>query len=174
MVKRELNNRAGLLYHNSVLPSGPAPLSRGEQLMKRLTLSKTLVWAGIALIIATGLIHLIEAPENYEEAAYKGILFFLNAAGALVAAFGIYRGQRGWGWSLGGLIAAGSLVGYVVSRTIGLPGLEVDDEWFEPIGVASLAVEGLFLTVYAYVMYVHAALPTPTPSPSARSSLTSR
>lgn len=142
--------------------------------MNRLTLSKTLVWTGIALIVATGLIHLVEGPENYEEAAYKGILFFMNAAGALVAAVGIFRGQRSWGWSLGALIAAGSLIGYAASRTIGLPGLEVDDEWFEPIGVASLIVEGLYLVAYAYVMYVHASLPARAPNAGARTSLTSR
>jgi len=39
-----------------------------------------------------------------------------------------------------------------VSRTVGLPGLEVDDEWFEPMGVASLLVEGLFVLLYIYVM----------------------
>lgn len=120
--------------------------------MNRITLSKTMVWVGIILVLATGLIHLVEAPENYEEVAYKGILFFLNAAGALVAAIGIYRGQRSWGWSLGLLVTLGSLIGYVVSRTIGLPGLEVDDEWFEPLGVASVLVEGLYIVAYAYAI----------------------
>lgn len=120
--------------------------------MGKITLSKTLVWSGIILVLATGLIHLIEGPENYEEAAYKGILFFLNAAGAIVAAIGIYRGERLWGWSLGLVIAGGALVMYIISRTIGLPMIGVDDEWFEPMGVASLIVEGLFVILYAYVM----------------------
>ncbi|HNP70689.1 MAG TPA: hypothetical protein PLO33_01685 [Kouleothrix sp.] len=120
--------------------------------MRTIVLSRTLVWIGIALILATGLIHLVEAPENYEEAAYKGVLFFLNAAGALIAAAGIFRRQRSWGWSLGALIALGSIVGYAISRTIGLPGLEVDDEWLEPMGVASLLAEGLYLALYAYVL----------------------
>jgi uncharacterized membrane protein YfcA len=128
--------------------------------MNRITLSKTLVWVGIALVLATGLIHLIEAPENYEEVAYKGILFFLNAAGALIAAIGIYRGQRAWGWSLGLLVTVGSLIGYVISRTIGLPGVEVDDEWFEPLGVASLLVESLYVVIYAYAMTRPAQLAT--------------
>lgn len=120
--------------------------------MPKLNLSKALVWTGILLILATGLIHLVEAPENFEEIAYKGILFYLNAVGALVAAIGIYRGQRGWGWSLGGLIALGSIVGYVISRTLGLPMLEVEDDWLEPLGVASVVVETLFLAAYAYVL----------------------
>ena len=120
--------------------------------MNRITVSRGLVWAGIILVLATGLIHLIEGPENYEEAAYKGILFFLNAAGAIVAAIGIYRGEKLWGWSLGLLVTGGALLFYIASRTIGLPGLEAEDEWFEPMGLASMVVEALFVLVYGYVM----------------------
>ena len=46
------------------------------------------------------------------------------------------------------LVAAGAFVGYVVSRTIGLPGLGVDDAWFEPLGVLSLVAEALFVGLY--------------------------
>src|SRR5690349_11100292 len=120
--------------------------------MNRTNVSKTLVWIGIILVLATGLIHLIEGPENYEEAAYKGILFFLNAAGALIAAIGIYRGERLWGWTLGLVVTAGALILYIISRTVGLPTLEVDDEWFEPMGLASMIVEALYILLYAYVM----------------------
>lgn len=101
----------------------------------------------IALIIVTGLIHFVEGPDNLQEAAYKGILFFLNGGAALVAAVGIYRGSKTWGWGLGVLVAGGALVMYVVSRTVGLPGIGVDDEWLEPIGVLSLLVEGLFVAI---------------------------
>ena len=116
------------------------------------TLSRTRTWAGLVLVLATGLIHGVEGPAHYHEAAYQGRLFFLNAAGALVAVRGIYRGEKLWGWTLGVLISAGALTLYIVSHTIGLPGLEIDDEWFEPLGVASLLVEGLYVLVYASVM----------------------
>jgi hypothetical protein len=104
------------------------------------------------LVLATGLIHGVEGPAHYHEAAYQGLLFFLNAAGALVAARGISRGAKLWGWTLGVLISAGALMLYLISHTIGLPGLEIDEEWFEPLGVASLLVEGLYVLVYASVM----------------------
>lgn len=107
------------------------------------TRSSKLAWAGIASIIACGLIHLIEAPEELEEATYLGVLFLANFGGALAAAIGIYRGQA-WGWALGLLVAGGAFVGYVISRTIGLPGLPVE-EWLEPLGVLSLVVEALFV-----------------------------
>jgi len=132
--------------------------------MNRIAAPKTLVWIGIVLVLATGLIHLIEGPENYEEVAYKGILFFLNAVGALIAAIGIYRGEKRWGWSLGLLVTAGALIMYIMSRTVGMPGLEVDDEWFEPMGVASVVVEALYVVLYAYVMTRPAAEFTTAPS----------
>ena len=44
--------------------------------------SRALTWLGIALIIITGLIHLIEAPESFDDATYKGVLFVLNGLGA--------------------------------------------------------------------------------------------
>jgi hypothetical protein len=114
------------------------------------TMQKSMTWAGIALILATGLIHLLNAPDSFEEATYKGLLFVANGAGAAVAAFGIYRGVKSWGWGLGLLVAGGALVAYILSRTIGLPGLEAEpDAWFEPLGLASLIAEGLFIGVGA-------------------------
>jgi len=107
-----------------------------------------LMWAGIVLILSVGLIHVIDAPDSFEDAAYKGWLFYANGAGALVAAFGILR-CKPWGWNLGFVIAACSLIGYVVSRTLGLPLIPAEpDAWLEPLGVASLAAESLFVLLF--------------------------
>jgi len=106
--------------------------------------SAGLVGAGISLIVVVGLIHLIDAPEDLEEGSYLGYLFVANFLGALAAAAGIYRGRR-WGWVLGFLVAGGAFIGFVISRTAGLPGLPVEEEWLEPLGVLSLIVEALFV-----------------------------
>lgn len=108
---------------------------------------RCLMWLGIVLIIITGAIHVIEAGEAFEEAAYKGWLFYANGLGSLFAAYGIFKRQC-WGWGLGFVITVGSIVGYIFSRTIGLPGiLPEPDEWLEPLGVASLLAEGLFTAI---------------------------
>lgn len=112
---------------------------------------KNLVWAGIVLIVITGVIHFVDAPDAFGEATYKGLLFVANGVGALISGVGIWRGARGWGWGLGLLVAAGAIVGYVISRTIGMPGLGVDP-WMEPLGVASLIVEGLFTLIALKVL----------------------
>jgi uncharacterized membrane protein YfcA len=110
-----------------------------------------LVGAGISLIVVVGLIHLINSPEDLEEGAYTGLLYLANFFGSLAAAVGIYRGKR-WGWALGILVAGGAFAGYVISRTVGLPGLPVEAEWLEPLGVLSLLVEGLFMGVYLAII----------------------
>ena len=112
--------------------------------------SPTLKSLAIVAILGTGLIHIVDARDSFSEAAYKGLLFVANGLGALVAALGIYRNQRGLGWVLGLLVAGGALLAYVASRTIGLPGLAAEpDAWFEPMGVASLVCEGLFVVLFA-------------------------
>ena len=74
---------------------------------------------------------------------------FLFLIAPLVAAFGVYRDRRGPGWVLGLLVAGGALLAYVASRTVGLPGLPAEpDAWLEPMGVASLVCEGLFVVLF--------------------------
>lgn len=102
--------------------------------------------AGLVLILVVGAIHLIETPAHLEAAVYLGVLFVANFAGTLVAAIGIFRGAKGWGWTLGALISGLSLLGYLVSRLFGLPGFaEAAGEWDEPLGTLAMILEGLFL-----------------------------
>jgi hypothetical protein len=113
------------------------------------TPSKLVKWLAILAILGTGLVHVMEAQDAFAEAAYKGLLFVGNGAGALVAAIGILRGRRTMGWWLGLLVAGGSILAYVASRTIGLPGLPAEpDAWLEPAGVASLLCEALFVVLF--------------------------
>ena len=102
--------------------------------------------AGVALILAVGAIHAIEVPDHFRAAAYLGVLFVVNAAAALVAAVGILRGAKGWGWTLGAAISGLSALAYLASRLLGLPGLgETAGGWDEPLGSLALIVEGLYL-----------------------------
>jgi hypothetical protein len=100
-------------------------------------------WFAIVLILEVGLLHIMNAQGEYEEAAYMGYLFAANFFGALIAAYGIYHKQF-WGWALGLIIAAGSIAGYVWSRTRGMPGMNME-EWFSPYGIVALSAEGLFM-----------------------------
>ena len=125
-----------------------------------------MTWTGIALILATGLIRLMNAPDSFMEATYEGPLFLANGAGAAVAALGIYRGVKSWGWGLGLLVAGGAVAANILSGAMGLPGLEAEpDAWLEPMGLASLLAEGLFIGVAASALGAGAERPD---SPSLR------
>jgi hypothetical protein len=102
----------------------------------------------MALLLVVAAIHLIEVPDNLQEATYKGLLFLCGAEMAFTAAVGIYHGSKVWGWGLGFLVTGGAFTLYIVSRTIGLPGLPVDPNWLEPIGVLSLLVEGTYIGLF--------------------------
>lgn len=109
-----------------------------------------LTWSGLILIALTGLIHLVEAPEYFEEKTYVGALFIAAAIGAAVSMYGIWKAQS-WGWLLGIVVAGGSVVAYLASRTVGLPGFRENSwsEFLEPSGIISLVVEIAFLVVAA-------------------------
>ena len=110
--------------------------------------SKFIQWLAIVLILETGLLHLMTAQGEFEEAAYMGYLFVANFLGSLVAAYGIYRRQL-WGWLLGLIIAIGSIAGYALSRTQGMPEMEVE-EWLAPYGIVAMAVEGIFILLFIF------------------------
>jgi hypothetical protein len=109
--------------------------------------------AGVVLILAVGAMHLLEAPAHFEAAAYLGVLFAINFVGTLAAAIGIFRGAKGWGWTLGALISVLSLLAYLASRQFGLPGFaEAAGKWDEPLGTLAMILEGLFLAGWLSVI----------------------
>ena len=117
--------------------------------------------AGLLLISVTGLIHLIAAPDHYEEATYIGVLFSANLFGALLSAIGIYRDKL-WGWWLGAAVAGGALSMFVLSRLIGLPGYEehvgvwIGDSFEDYLGIPSLIVEASFVVLFGAVVALEA------------------
>lgn len=110
-------------------------------------------WAGVFLVLLVGVIHLIEAPEHFQFAGYLGALFLLVFAGSVLAALGIFRGARSWGWTLGAVLSGVALVAYLISRTFGLPGLaEGAGAWDEPLGSLAMILEASFLAGYFTVI----------------------
>jgi hypothetical protein len=109
--------------------------------------------AGIVLILAVGTVHLVEIPSHYGISPYLGVLFAVNFAGTLVAAAGIRRGAKGWGWTLGALISLLSLFSYLASRLFGLPTApELAGEWTSALGSLAMIFEGTFLAWWFSVL----------------------
>lgn len=109
---------------------------------------KVLTWAGAYLISFVGLVHLLESAEHFGFATYLGFLFLANFAASVVTALGMLWTGRRWAWLLGVAVAGGALVGFLVSRVVGLPAYpEVAGQWFNFTAWFALALELTFLAV---------------------------
>ena len=98
--------------------------------------------AGIAVI------HAVDSVGKWTETRYMFWMYMALIACALVTAGAVlFTRSRAALLAAGGL-AASAFAGYVLSRTTGLPSA-MDDigNWTEPLGLASLVVEGCVLAL---------------------------
>jgi hypothetical protein len=109
---------------------------------------RVLRWAGAALIFLVGGGHVLISGEHFLTAPYLGVLFLANFFGSVVVALALYWSPNRWPWLLGDLISGGTVAGFVVSRTIGLPGApEFVGQWFNIAGLLTLMLAGAFLSL---------------------------
>lgn len=131
-------------------PSGPAPLTphprqNGEGLVLPEAAARVLAVAAVAGI---ALIHVIDAPDTFTSARYVFWLYMaLVAAGVPLTTLLLHwPSSRVWLVAIG--FAAGPLIGYVASRTTGLPGDPEDvGNWLDTLGLASLFVEASLIAL---------------------------
>jgi hypothetical protein len=95
-----------------------------------------------AALAAVGVIHLVLSPEYLSEEAYIGILFIAGGAFLCALAVALWRADNVPSWLLGALTMAGMGIGFVLSRTTGLPGFH-ESEW-ELSGIVALVLEAGF------------------------------
>jgi len=96
-----------------------------------------------AALAAVGVIHLVLGPEYLSEQAYIGVLFIAGGLFLCVLAVRLWRADDVPSWLLGALTMAGMGIGFVLSRTTGLPGFH-ESEW-ELSGIVSLVLEAGFV-----------------------------
>ena len=114
----------------------------------------------IAVVCLAGVAvtHLIDLPDKLEEAHYVAALFILLIAASVVLAAAVAAGRRvEVALIAAGVLSALTIVGYVLSRSVGLP--QIEDHvgmWLDPDGIASLAFEVTLVVLAAQV----APLPT--------------
>lgn len=105
--------------------------------------------AGIAGLGAVIAIHTTELSSKVGETAYLGLGYVLMIAASIVAIVLLAQRDRR-GWLLGGATCLGTLVGFVLTRTTGLPGAHGDvGNWSETIATWSLIAEGLVVILSA-------------------------
>ncbi|MEW2619103.1 hypothetical protein [Streptomyces sp. NPDC048106] len=103
---------------------------------------------GALLCLAVAAIHVVDQGgiTTTRDPRYVGVAYHVLEIAAVVAAVLLLAGLVRPGWLLAAVVAVGPLLGYVLSRGPGLPGYSDDiGNWTEPLGLASLAVEGVLL-----------------------------
>jgi hypothetical protein len=112
--------------------------------------------AGIGLLGAIVVVHLADVREKFEEVPYLGVGYVLLigacvvAAGLLAQPNAVWRERR---WIAGGATAALTLLGFVLTRTVGLPSATDDiGNWHEMLGVWSFITEGAMVLLSAIAL----------------------
>jgi len=96
-------------------------------------------------LLSIALIHLLDLQGKLDELPYVGVLFIGLIIVSLVLAEALIRTDDVRVWLMAGAVSAATMIGYAISRSTGLPGDDGEDigNWLEPLGLASLLVEGV-------------------------------
>ena len=104
------------------------------------------LYPGLLLLTSIGWMHFRDIPGKLAETPYLGWLYILLVAGCAAAGAWLFTERARAGYALGALISLGAIVGYVLTRSTGLPGATGDiGNWAEPSGVFALIVEAAFV-----------------------------
>ncbi len=119
--------------------------------------------AAVVGLAGVALIHLLEVQGKYQEVPYLGIGYVALIVVSIVAGALLVHSNSRIGWMLAGGAALGTIVGFTLTRTVGLP-QSTDDigNWLEPMGLASLFVEAIVVGVSAYALGTMNSLRNPT------------
>lgn len=132
------------------VPGSPARARGGEQIDEAF-----LRPAGLIGLLGIAMIHFVDLFKTWKERPLIGVAFLALIIACLLAAGELVLNPRR-GWQAAGILGALALLGYVVSRTWGLPTSRADiGNWSEPLGLAALFAEGL---VVAMSVWATAAL----------------
>jgi hypothetical protein len=99
-------------------------------------------------LFGVGLIHLLDSIGKYSETPYIFWMYVALIAGSIVVAVAVVFSRSRAAFLAAAALAASALVGFVLSRTTGLPNATDDiGNWTEPLGLASMFVEAAVVLV---------------------------
>ena len=109
--------------------------------------------AGAIGLMAVGLIHVLEIQGQLSGAAWLTVGFVLLAASAPVVGLWLLARPSSVAWQIGVLVCLGAAGGYILTRSIAVPGDTGDrGNWLEPLGVAALFIEGIVVILTVLVI----------------------
>jgi hypothetical protein len=107
--------------------------------------------AAVIGLFGVSLIHLMDAQSKFDETPYM-FWMYLALIGTSILIAGVLI-DRDWdlAWLAAGALPAMAMGGFIASRTTGLPGAMGDiGNWTEPLGLASLLLEGCLVLLATY------------------------
>ncbi len=120
--------------------------------------------AGVALV------HVLDAPGKFTETPYMGWMYVGLIAACLVTAGALLRTTSTRIWLAAVALPLSALVGFVLTRTVGLPQATGDiGNWGETLGMSSLFVEGCLIALGGGVLLERAAQARVAPALSSQS-----
>lgn len=119
--------------------------------MPRRSIDAVLVSAGVLCCLGIALVHIDDQGgfAAFTDPDWLGWSYRVIEIAAVVIAAALLAGRATRiTWTLALLVGSGPFVGYVLSRTVGIP-QDRDDigNWSDPLGVASLVIEGLLIVL---------------------------
>ena len=95
-----------------------------------------------------GVIHLLDSIGKYSETRYLFWMYIALIVGSIGVAGAVLFSRSRAVFLAAAALAGSAALGYVLSRTTGLPNANGDiGNWTEPLGLASLFVEGSVVAV---------------------------
>jgi hypothetical protein len=115
--------------------------------------------AAVVGLSGVALIHLLELQGKLKETPYLGVGYIALIIASVIAGALLVHGDSRVGWMVSGGAALATLVGYSLTRTIGLPQSSGDiGNWLEPMGLASVFVEGIVVALSGYALATFSGL----------------
>lgn len=107
-------------------------------------------------LLAVALVHLIDGPGSLPDQFYVGALELGLAAASVPLAVLLLTRPVCLFWHAAGALCTAALLGYIASRTTGLPG-STDDigNWFQALGVLNMLLEAAVIALAALVVRRH-------------------
>jgi hypothetical protein len=104
-------------------------------------------------LITVGVIHALEIQGQLSGAVWLTTGFFLLAVVAPVAGLWLLVYPSPGAWQFGGLTSAAALGGYILTRSVPVPGDTGDrGNWLEPLGLAAIITEGVIVILVISVL----------------------
>jgi hypothetical protein len=130
------------------------------------TMRSAALMLGLAGIIA---VHVMDLPGKLTEVPYMGVMYIgvILAAGVLIHR--LITGPNQHDYLAATSLAAAVIAGFVINRTIGMPGATDDiGNWTEPLGLLSLVVEAWVVALGLWAARASALVEGPATSVRAK------